>query len=66
MCKGGAVIHTNTHASLVEVAHRGRKTLEWAQQQAREGKIAAELTKDGWLVERPLAEALVVQWLNDD
>jgi len=44
------VINTRTHASLVEVAHRARRTLEWAQQQAREGRIAAVRTADGFLV----------------
>lgn len=56
------MINTRTHASLVEVAHRARRTLEWAQQQAREGRIAAVRTADGWLMERDAAEATILKW----
>lgn len=57
------MINTNTHAALLEVANRGRKTLAWAQEQAREGTIPA--FRDpiyGWLLTRDDAEALVKEW----
>ena len=56
------MINPRTHASLVEVAHRGRKTLEWAQGEAREGRITAVQTPDGWLMTREDAEHLITQW----
>lgn len=56
------MINTRTHASLVEIAHRARKTLEWAQQQAREGRIVAVKTADGWLMERDDAETTILKW----
>lgn len=56
------MIRPRTHASLVEVAHRASKTLEFAQEQARAGKIAAVRTDDGWVMTRDDAEALIAQW----
>ena len=58
------MILTRTHASLVEVAHRARKTLEFAQGQARAGRIVAERTADGWVMARDDAEALIKEWLD--
>jgi len=59
------VINTKIHASLVEVAHRGRKTLQWAQEQARAGVFpAVRHENDGWLVDREVGETLVAEWLN--
>lgn len=59
------MIITAKHASLVEVAHRGRKTLEFAQGEARAGRIAAFQSPDGWLMNRDDAEALIVAWRDE-
>ncbi len=56
------MINPRTHASLVEVAHRARKTLEFAQGEARAGRIAAVQSPDGWLMERDRAEVVIAQW----
>lgn len=58
------MINPRTHASLVEVAHRARKTLEFAQGQARAGRIAAVDSPDGWVMARDDAEALIKEWLD--
>lgn len=56
------MIVTRTHASLVEVAHRAGQTLEFAQGEAREGRIAAVQSPDGWIMTRDDAEALIREW----
>jgi hypothetical protein len=56
------VILTRTHASLVEVSVRSGRPQAWWEDQAVQGKIAATLTADGWLVSRGDAERLVVEW----
>ena len=56
------MIYTRTHASLVEVSVRSGKTQSWWEDQAVQGKIAATLTDDGWLVGRSDAERLVAEW----
>ena len=56
------MIYTRTHASLVEVSVRSCKTQSWWEDQAVQGKIAATLTDDGWLVGRGDVERLVAEW----
>jgi hypothetical protein len=58
------VIYTRTHATLVEVAHRGGKDYAWAQQQAEAGLIptAQYRADDGWVVSRQIAEQLIKEW----
>jgi hypothetical protein len=56
------VIFTRTHASLVEVSVRSGRPQAWWEDRAVQGKIAATLTADGWLVSRADAERLVVEW----
>lgn len=59
------MINPRTHASLVEVAHRARKTLEWVQAQARDGAIpAVRHPQDGWLLGRDEAEAVIRGWVE--
>ncbi len=58
------MINPRTHASLVEVAHRARKTLEFAQGEARAGRIAAVQSPDGWLMTRDRAEAVIKEWVD--
>jgi hypothetical protein len=55
------VIFPRTHASLVEVSVRSGKAQSWWEDQAVQGRIAATLTDDGWLVSRSDAERLVVE-----
>jgi hypothetical protein len=56
------VIFTRTHASLVEVSVRSGRPQAWWDDRAVQGKIAATLTDDGWLVSREDAERLVAEW----
>lgn len=53
------MINPRTHASLVEVAHRIRQSLQETQDQARAGVITATRTADGWVMDRADAEALI-------
>ena len=59
------MILTRTHATLVEVSVRSGKPQAWWEDQAVQGKIAATLTADGWLVGRGDAERLVKEWLDE-
>lgn len=56
------MIHTRTHASLVEVSVRSGRPQAWWEDLAVRGGIAATLTADGWLVSRGDAERLVAEW----
>ena len=58
------MIVTRTHATLVEVAHRGGKDYAWAQRQAEAGLIvtAQHRDGDGWVVSRQIAEQLIKEW----
>ena len=56
------MIFTRTHASLVEVSVRSGRPQAWWEDQAVQGRIAATLTADGWLVSRDDAERLVAEW----
>lgn len=59
------MMFTKPHPALVEVAHRGGKTLEFAQGEARAGRIAAVQSPDGWLMTRDEAEAVIREWLDE-
>ena len=61
------MIYTRTHATLVEVAHRGHRDYGWAKQQADAGLIptAQYRADDGWVVGREIAERLVKEWQAD-
>ena len=59
-------INTDHHASLVEIAYRARRSLDWVQAEAIGGRMdtATRHPVHGWIVDRVAAEGMIRDWLE--